>query len=277
MDSVRERNRALAIKGITFTKCESLRNDFVVVEKKRGFPWMPSRVRALCDRRAGVGADGLIVLHPHRGGYDFVLFNADGTRAEWSGNGIRCAAAYTAVQRRRSSATFHTAAGPIDTTMSVSTRGVSVAFERPNPIIGSVRGQRRTVTLSGMTRPIAVDAGNPHWVFIVDHFRFDWEGAGAACQKAAPRTHGVNVEFVRVLNRKRIELRLFERGVGPTPSSGSGALAAFRACLHEELVAHSIQVISPGGAQSLLYRPVHDAVRMSARARLVHQGQWFIR
>lgn len=277
MDFGNRKDATLAKTEITFTKCEALRNDFCVVEPKRGFSWTPSRVQGICDRRSGVGADGLIVLNRRQGAFSFSLFNSDGTRAEWSGNGIRCAAAYVARKMRRKTAVFHTAAGAIETSMSASNRGVSVAFQRPLPVVEPVRSTHRLPAISGGRGPIGVDAGNPHWVFIVKDFDFNWEEMGRACQAAMRRTHGVNVEFVRIHTRKRIELRLYERGVGPTPSSGSGALAALAACLDEGLVADSLQIGSPGGAQSLTYHPRDGAVRLIARARVVHSGTWYNR
>lgn len=262
---------------IEVAKCESLLNDFCVVEDAPGTRWTGARARSICHRRTGIGADGLIILkslEPNT--FEFRLFNADGSGAEWSGNGVRCAAAYLQQQKQLPSAILHTKAGQIDVCMRTARAGrTAVSFDRPAPSVSVMRETVKSSALPGSGIPLYVDAGNPHLVFITLHFNFNWEMVGAKCQAAASKTHGVNVEFVVLQNRRCFDMRIFERGVGPTPSSGSGALAAFAACRHRDLVDASVQAESPGGVQRLKFNRREDSVTLTALSRVVSMATWY--
>jgi diaminopimelate epimerase len=262
---------------IHFAKFQVLENDFLIVQQPgAGFRWTPRRVAAFCHRRLGIGADGLIVLgQPRRDGVRFRLFNADGSGAEWSGNGVRCAAAFLAGAKRHSVVRLLTAAGAIDLHVSASGLGQFVAsFERPMPMVGPIATRGRRLSPCGAIGPVAVDAGNPHWIFVVPHFNFPWADVGRQAQTFNPRAHGVNVEFVRVLNRRRVEMRIFERGVGPTPSSGSGALAAVAACADRSLIDLNVRVLSPGGVQVAEINGDLNTIRLTAVTYYVFSGIW---
>lgn len=263
--------------AIRFTKVESLHNDFLVVGgDDPAHRWTPRRVQAICHRRRGVGADGLILLGRLKAnGARFRLFNADGSRAEWSGNGGRCAALCLSERyRRRREFTLVTAAGPMALTVRSRRRGrADVTFARPLPEVHKL-GTGRLRLPRTVHRPWSVNVGNPHWVFLVRSFDFPWEELAARCQLAARATAGVNVEYVRVVARTRIEMRLYERGVGPTPSSGSGALAAIAVCLAEGAIETRVQAVSPGGVQRALFDRTRKTVRLSAPTRIVSEGLW---
>lgn len=262
---------------IALTKAEALRNDFIVVRESRSTRrWTPSRVAAICDRRRGVGADGLVILGPRRRGrIPFTLCNSDGSRAEWSGNGVRCAAAVLAGGRRRPAGfALATAVGIID--VDVRPRAgndVTASFARPAPAatgLSRVRLRQPQAVMCAWR----VDAGNPHWVFQVRDFDFDWDAFGRECQTRARATRGVNVEFVRVVNRRAIDMRIYERGVGPTPSSGSGALAAVAACRHHALIGERVSVAAPGGMQIAHCDTKTGSIELAAVTRVVFRGVW---
>lgn len=275
--------RQQAMAKISFIKVESLGNDFVIVDQSgRAKRWSARQAAAICDRRLGVGADGLILLGPTtKGGIRFRLFNADGSQAEWSGNGVRGVGAYLAAMNPRQHE-FHleTLAGCIRVCAVKRKRGGVIAnFSRPMPPIEVVtsRAARSVAGMAGrylVAGPVYVDAGNPHWVFVVSTFQFDWEEIGRECQLLNRRTGGINVEFVRVRSRRQIELCIFERGVGPTPSSGSGALAAASSCRVMELVDRSLQVTSPGGTQAVYFSPTGESLTLESPARIVMAGVW---
>jgi diaminopimelate epimerase len=268
---------------ISFIKVESLGNDFVIVDQSGGARrWTPSQAATICDRRQGVGTDGLILLGPAtRAGIRFRLFNSDGSQAEWSGNGVRGVAAYLAAMNPRQHE-FHleTLAGCIRVcAVKRKGGGVAASFSRPMPQVEAVSSRvARAVTATAgrhlVAGPVFVDAGNPHWVFVVLTFEFDWEVMGRECQLLNRRTGGINVEFAQVRSRRRIELCIFERGVGATPSSGSGALAAASACRVMDLVDRALIVTSPGGTQSLQFSQSGDNVTLEAPARIVMAGVW---
>jgi len=263
-------------KLVTFTKIEALKNDFLIVRNGGASRfWTASRVRAICDRRCGVGADGLAALGAKsRDAYSFQLFNADGLRAEWSGNGVRCAAVWLAGQySKEREFILRTAAGRIPVSVNrIGSRRFDAAFTARCPV---VTGQKSA--LSGFRRigkPWVVDAGNPHWVFCVRDFDFDWQGLGHLCQRRAGATRGINVGFVRVMTRRRIELRLYERGVGPTPSSGSGALAAYAVCHALGCVGDRVRAVSEGGAQDIRRASQMNTIRLAATVHTVFDGVW---
>jgi diaminopimelate epimerase len=268
---------------ISFIKVEALGNDFVLVEQTRiAKSWTAKQAAMICDRRGGVGADGLIILGPAtKDGIRFRLFNADGSGAEWSGNGARGVGAYLAAMNPRQS-DFHldTLAGCIRVaTQKLKSGGVKAAFSRPMPRVEAVplKSVRKVRSVAGrylVAGPVYVDAGNPHWVFVVSSLDFDWERTGDACQPLNRRTKGINVEFARIRSRKQIEFRIFERGVGPTPSSGSGALAAVAACRAMNLVDKTLKVSSPGGMQSARFSASGESIALEAPARIVMAGVW---
>ncbi|MEW5873544.1 MAG: diaminopimelate epimerase [Candidatus Zixiibacteriota bacterium] len=261
---------------IAFTKYEALRNDFIIVHQPPpGFRWTATRVAAICDRRAGAGADGLIILGAPKGmSASFRLFNADGGSAEWSGNGIRCAIACLQDTNAVTEMNFKTAAGPINAT--IEPRGWRerwASFERPLPEVRLAKMNSRSA-IPLIAGPFHVDAGNPHRVYIVKDFGFDWEDVGAKCQDSARRTRGINVEFVRLAGLARLEMRLYERGVGPTPASGSGALAAVTVCHAQGEIGAKGIAASVGGLQSYEIDDKRGSIRLHAPVRHVYSGQW---
>lgn len=260
---------------IQIAKYECMENDFcIVAQENETLRWTPIRVAHVCHRRRGLGSDGLIILKSvGRGTVDFKLFNADGSGAEWSGNGVRCAAAFVHERRHKTQFTVQTGAGLIPVNCRTEKAGkTTVSIDSAAPALHTL-GRVAPIKVRRARGPYAVDAGNPHWVYLVPDFDFDWESVGARCQPANPRTHGVNVEFVRIINRRRVEMRLFERGVGPTPSSGSGALAGTRVCRHWDEIDARVRVESPGGAQIVDYAAVPEAVRLTGTVNFVFSGK----
>jgi len=218
----------------SFTKGHGTENDFVVLlDRESMLEVGPAEVRFICDRRAGIGADGLLraVLAKHvdswdgDGGLWFMDYrNADGSIAEMCGNGIRVFVRFLLEQDLVS--------GP---TVDIATRrGRRAATVLPDGRIRvsmgpAAMGDRRVVvtTVDGADfKALTADVGNPHAVSFVD----DLDGLSLY---AAPRwdpleefPEGVNLEFVRHLGPRHIRMRVFERGVGETRSCGTGTVAA---------------------------------------------------
>jgi diaminopimelate epimerase len=207
---------------LRLTKHHALGNDFLVLIGTDGGAAM---ARALCDRRTGVGADGLISIV---GESRWVLHNADGSRAESSGNGLRCAA--QAVARARGvdalDVTFETDAGP---------RRVQLEGD-----VGTVEMGRVVVKRLG-ERDADVDVGNPHLVLLVeDPSTFDLVAFGAAHAD-------VNVEVIAPAGTDELAFRVHERGAGITMACGTGSCAAVAAAHAWGLVGTSVVVHNPGG------------------------------
>jgi len=263
------------MRDIAFTKMHGTGNDFIfVVEQKTDQLkfWTKKRIRGLCDRNIGIGADGVIVLIPlpKISRYTFQIFNADGSRAETCVNGLRCAALLTAAAGLH--AVFETPAGPVATkVIRLDAKTATVQVE-----VGEPRYEAKTLQPLGRGNRkmslTAVSIGNPHVVGFVRDFNFDWPEVATAVQQKAPFPRGTNVEFVRVVNRRKIEMRIFERGVGPTLSSGSGSIAAVYAARREDLIDNSVDVVMPGGTLKIKYDPRTDRMYQTGPAVEIYSG-----
>ncbi len=258
-----------------FTKHHGLGNDFLI-NLTEGLPDDGADLaRHLCDRRTGIGADGLIFgldLEPGSTAtrYQFVLFNADGSQAEVSGNGLRCfgqaiarargtvgldIVAETAGGPRRLTIRAGEAAGPAPATIMASVEmgpiapGIEVpedladvlAFEASEPVAG----------VASATRWGSGDIGNPHLVFEVpDVEAVDLPALGRACEE---RFGGMNVEIVQPgAQQGEVIMRVWERGVGLTQACGSGACVSAKLARDWGLVGDMVSVVMPGGAAAVL-------------------------
>ncbi|MGH3886041.1 MAG: diaminopimelate epimerase [Pseudonocardiaceae bacterium] len=229
-------------QGIEFLKGHGTENDFVVLPDPTGsLDLTPSRVRALCDRHRGLGADGVLRVVPGALVHDvppgtspdewFMDYrNADGSVAELCGNGARVFARYLADAGLVTDPEFRIGSRSGSRTVRRNDDG-SVAVE-----MGRVRRNgKSTVTVEGAAfSGLAVDVGNPHLVCLtevpVEHL--DLTVPPGHDPVAFP--HGVNVEFVNVLCARQLRMRVHERGVGETRSCGTGAVAALAAALDAE-------------------------------------------
>lgn len=234
---------------ITATKHEGLGNDFlIVIDPARSLT--PDDARSWCDRRLGVGADGLIWLDTTPSAPRMVLFNADGSRAEISGNGIRCVAQALARHGGMTGParfTVDTDAGPrhLDLTPlddAVVEVSVDMGSVKPGPPLYDHWSDRAV----DVERQASVDLGNPHLVALVDELdRYDMGVVGPAVESAYP--DGLNVHLIAVDDRSRIRLKVWERGSGVTQACGSGASAAGASVIDWGLADSPVAVEMPGG------------------------------
>ena len=228
------------MRNIQFTKMQGLGNDFVVVEGPASFTH--DEVSRLCDRRFGIGADGILVvtrLDPVRMEY----WNADGTAAEMCGNGLRCIARYVYDRGWVQERNFR-----VDTPLGV--RGARVLADLVEVDLGPVR-VTGSHTFDGMEFDL-VDVGNPHAVtFVSDPTKVDVDAVGRAIQSEFPK--GTNVEFVAVSD-SGIELRVWERGVGETLACGTGMAAAAMAARTRHATGDTVAVDVPGGRATVEIR-----------------------
>ncbi len=223
-----------------FTKMQGLGNDFVVLEG----PSKPSveDVVRLCNRRFGVGADGVLVVSP---GSPIVMdyWNADGSAAEMCGNGLRCVGRYAYDRDWVDGPEFE-----VDTPSGVRT--VRVDDDQVKAEIGPalIEGEE---TVDGFTYRL-VDTGNPHAVRIVeDPASIDVPAVGSKVAKEAGFDSGCNVEFIAV-NGDQVMMRVWERGVGETLACGTGMVAAAAVAL--DGADGTIQVNVPGGSGQVVMK-----------------------
>lgn len=249
-----------------FRKYEGLGNDFLVVDAAEA-PANLDVVRAACARRFGAGADGILVVA--RDPYRMRVFNADGSVPEMCGNGLRCVALYIRDHLGETAERFtvETDAGPKEVLVDGDEVGVVMGAARDDGYFGV---EFRAVQYAGRK----VDTGNPHFVLLRDA---PWEedvfaGLGAALQDHAGFPGGVNVSFAERLAADHVNLRVWERGVGPTLACGTGACATVAAGWWSGRLEGDVTVDLPGG--TLRVGGSSDWLAMTGPAHEVFSGVW---
>jgi diaminopimelate epimerase len=260
--------------ALHFAKAHAYGNDFLYVgaDAAAGAA-LGQLARDMCDRHTGIGADGLIVYEPTAGGASMRLFNADGGRAEVSGNGVRGLGALLLRTDDRAAAelTIQTDAGPKKLTRTWQSDGRQT-FRAEMGLPSDVR--QVTVTAAGESCQIVVmNFGNPQCVVLgplpgEERFR----GVGAALERHALFPAGTNVEFAQLESASTIRILIWERGVGPTLSSGTGSCAALVAAASFGGGSRDAEVIAPGGGQRVEWR--EDSVYLTGWAEVVCDGEW---
>ena len=239
---------------IPFTKLHGAKNDFLLTMTEDAPAGdLPAISVAICNRYTGVGADGWMLVDRTSGAdYDasIRLFNSDGSEAELSGNGTRCAAALLMRDRDRGEIRIRTGAG-IKHLALIERRGSEYQFEMN---MGAIRVVELNATVQGRDALI-VDTGNPQCAFPVANFDFDWRAVGAAAERDPRFPNRTNVSFVRNVDAHTIDVRFWERGAGETNSSGTGSTGAAVAAAARGLVTSPVRVLTPAGALNLRLGP----------------------
>jgi diaminopimelate epimerase len=271
-----------------FAKGHGLGNDFILVSESEFPEPAAAWARRLCDRHEGIGGDGVLVYAPQEGGVRMRLLNADGSDGEVSGNGLRCLAAYAL--SRLGAARQHTVTTPVG----------------PRPVeVEDLGGRFRVATDLGPARlrsdliPVALDPprdfvidcplqaggecvlvtatslGNPHCALFCDV-----EADDALLQRLGPVLethpffpHRTNVEFVTVRSRSELRVRFWERGVGVTRASGTGAASAAVAAMLKGLADRRVRVICDGGTLDIAW-PEGGHVRQVGEVEILFEGTW---
>ena len=276
-----------------FSKYQGLGNDFLLIDARiLGAPGKPdpdpAAIRQICDRRFGVGADGLILALPPRQGGEvrMRIFNADGTEPEMCGNGIRCLARFladrdgdgpgrswlietlagTIVPELQGDGSVRVDMGPpclrpenVPTTLAVGPAGL------PQGVL-MLAGQTLAVAAAGM--------GNPHVVIpVADLDAVDLEALGPLLEHHEAFPARTNVHFVQVLSPNHLRMRVWERGAGPTLACGTGACATLVACHLLGLAEGRARLDLPGGALEIEWDGASGPVWMTGPAVAVFHGQ----
>jgi diaminopimelate epimerase len=232
-------------------------NDFIVVEDPVALD--AARVRALCDRRRGIGADGVLVIGAPEAGrvWPVAIHNADGSIGESCGNGARCVARYLLDRHGGDSVTLRFAGGEVRGTRHGAGIAISLASpSNPEPV---------TIDGAGAYR---VRVGNPHIVlWNADPERSDLT---AIARRVRAAGGDANVELARIDDAEHIRLRVDERGVGETLACGTGACATVAAALRERRMAPTVTVRVPGG--DLLVRHGATTYELAGPAEYAFEG-----
>lgn len=257
---------------IPFIKAHGAGNDFLLSWADRVSAGdLPEVARAICNRHTGIGADGWILIRDTT----IRLFNADGSEAEISGNGTRCAAALLMESGLAANeVTIVTGAGPKHLRL-IERTGRKFLFEmdmgRPMcdeeliHVLLPLRTGTRDVTI--------LYVGNPQCAVFVDQFPPDWEQIGAEIEAHPQFPRRTNVSFVRTVDRHNIEVRFYERGVGVTLSSGTGSTGAAVAAILRKVAASPVRVLTAAG-ESLELR-WDDSVYLTGPAEIVGAGEFY--
>lgn len=257
---------------LPFTKASACGNDFLMVEGKHASADLAALSRRLCDRHRGVGADGVEWLFPDaEADVKARLINADGSDAEISGNGTRCVAAEICSRESKMEVVVRTGAGP-KTCRLVSRQGSTFEFEvdMGQPEVG---GELSIETMWVRAVGTRISMGNPHFVIFVENFQDGWQRQAALIGTQPQFPQGTNVEYAAVRGPNEIEIRLFERGVGETQSSGTGSCASAVAAIASGRVASPVTVIAPGGPQTVRWE---NQVYLRGPATLICRGEFFV-
>jgi diaminopimelate epimerase len=260
-------------RAISVVKGHAYGNDFLLVpESDVSGLALDSLARDMCHRNEGIGADGLMIYAMKKGGATMRLFNADGSASEVSGNGIRCLAALVVRdQPDAGTVTVETAAGPKVLELRGRSNG-QVTFRAAMGIPQDIR----TIELDAAgerIRVVALSVGNPQCVLLDDPLtEARLKTLGPAIEHHAQFPNRTNVSFVRVEAPDRIRILIWERGVGPTLASGTGACGAAVAAAAHGGASRDVEVISPGGAQRVEW--LDDGLYLTGWARLVLEGKW---
>lgn len=257
-------------------KAHAFGNDFLLVREQDLAPGADraALTRRLCERHRGVGADGVIFYTPSlRSGARMDLLNADGSYSEVSGNGVRCLAAWLAANGNLAAGTsvaIETDAG-VKTLELLDREGARLTFRaamgQPEEL------QLRTIDVGGTPiEAVTLRVGNPQCVVLgeVTDARLHSIAAKLAVHPVFPA--GSNVELAHVEAPDRVRILIWERGVGPTEASGTGACASAVAAIAYGGAARDVQVVSPGGAQRVEWTDA--GLFLTGWAEVLFDGRW---
>jgi diaminopimelate epimerase len=300
------------MEQIRFHKYQALENDFLVVELSGNPPHVvedtvarkrpqgaklqrgsmgdrsgEGLAEAICDRHRGIGADGVIFFGAAAGRFEMRVFNADGSEAEISGNGLRILAQHLYQKKYVSNKSFviHSATGD-NTVAIISSRGPKavsrISLRKPRFALAAIPMTGTTdffinsafAVSGGELAGTAVNVGNPHIVFFVDNFDFDWEAFGkeVECDRRFPMR--TNVEFAVIRSRRQVIHRSWERGVGVTRASGTGAASTVAAGIINGIFDHEVTVCEPAGELQIVIPSLDNDILLSGPSEYVGEGNF---
>jgi diaminopimelate epimerase len=275
---------------VRFTKAHGLGNDFILIAAGQGpGEGISGWAQRLCDRHRGVGADGVILYGAASDGVTMRLVNADGSDGEISGNGLRCLAALAVASGLTgASHVVHTPPGPRPVEVErLDSRRFRIVTDLGAPIFRSdlvpvalAPAQPQVVDhpLQAAGREVRITAtslGNPHCAVFLDARASDalFSSLGPALERHAFFPKRTNVEFIVVRGRAEIEVRFWERGVGPTLASGTGAASAAVASMATGRADRKVRVVCDGGDLEVEW-PEGGHVRQVGEVELLFEGDW---
>jgi diaminopimelate epimerase len=275
---------------LSFAKYHALLNDFIVVDTRRNKivkSKIAELVQCLCHRKSGIGADGVLFIgRSTRDTIKVDIYNADGSWAEKSGNGLRIAGWHLYRKNKRQHNFLIEMGGTLNKVRLV---GGNQAAGLLSTELGVPQFQTADVPIKAKSQffiyqPLKVgntcfpvtclSLGNPHTVLFVENFDFDWKRIGPEIEKHRLFPNGTNVEFVKILSPKKLKLAEWERGVGATGSSGTGAAAAVAAAVVLGAAERKCRVEFESGALNINWRKSDDIIELTGPVEFVCEGYY---
>lgn len=272
-----------------FTKMHGLGNDYIYVngfeEKVKN---KSKAAKLVSDRHFGIGSDGLIFINPSKvADFEMEMYNSDGSRAEMCGNGIRCVAKYVYDfgLTEKTEISIETLGGIKYLNLNVSqgrVKEVTVDMGEPElvpsniPVISKLeRVVSEDISVDGKVYQItAVSMGNPHAVVFYDGIdKMEIEKLGPKFENHNQFPNRINTEFVEVLDREHVSMRVWERGAGETLACGTGACAVTVACILNGLTESEVRVTLLGGDLLIQWNKENNRVYMTGPAETVFTGE----
>jgi diaminopimelate epimerase len=278
--------------AIEFTKYHGLGNDFILVDNRSNLTpaITPDQAIKLCDRHFGVGADGVIFALPGQDGTDYTMriFNSDGSEPEMCGNGIRCMAAFLAdlesTSRKSDKYLIHTLAGTIIPQLMPDGQ-VKVDMGTPRLLAREIPAKlcppdqkvvEHPVEVNGKTWEVTcVSMGNPHCItFVEDIAAIKLEEIGPKFEHHSAFPQRTNTEFIQIVRRDYVKMRVWERGAGITLACGTGACASLVAGVLTGRCDRIAAVELPGGLLQIEWSNIDQRVYMTGPAERVFTGKF---
>jgi len=277
--------------AIEFTKYHGLGNDFILIDNRSSsVPVLtPEQAIKLCDRHFGIGADGVIFALPGENGTDYTMriFNCDGSEPEMCGNGIRCLGVFLAdlegESRNKDSYRIHTLGGVMIPEL-ISDGLVKVDMGLPRLLAGEIPttlapAQEKVISqpleVAGQTWEVTcVSMGNPHCItFVQDVAAIELETIGPKFEHHPAFPQRINTEFMQVVRRDYLKMRVWERGAGITLACGTGACASLVAGVLAGKCDRTATIELPGGCLEIEWSEVDQRVYMTGPAERVFTGK----
>lgn len=259
-------------------KAHAFGNDFVLVESRgvANVGDLPAFARSVCARHRGMGADGLIVYSTTVAGASMRLLNADGSRSEVSGNGVRCLGAWIVSQR---GVPMPGQQAPIEIQTEAGLKRLELlGYENGRYTFRAAMGKpealtRETLALAGASVDvITMRVGNPQCVVLGDVTDERLRTVASALAVHPRFPEGTNVELAMVEAPDRVRILIWERGVGPTEASGTGACAAAVAAIQFGGAARDVDIVAPGGSQRVEW--TDEGLFLTGWAELIAEAAW---
>ena len=255
-----------------FTKMQGCGNDYVYVNgftEKLSPEEKPEIVRSLSDRHFGIGGDGVIFINPaEEADFEMEMYNADGSRSEMCGNGIRCVAKYVYDKGLTDKKDITIVSAGKIKYLKLTVEATQETADGPAVVNAPIRVDDTEYHMT------CVSMGNPHAIVFMEGVKdLDIEKIGPKFEHHTCFPNRTNTEFVEILDRKNVFMRVWERGTGETLACGTGCCATAVACVLNGLTDEEITVKLLGGELHIKWDRKENLVYMTGPAKIVFEGE----